>query len=246
MKPTFFQQINDGSNEQIICFPYLGGYINAFTDIASYLDDSLDIWGLNPPGHGSCSLQPLETITEMVELCERELHDILAKKCTFFGYSMGGIVAYFLAQKILRSDHSHVEDIQLVLASCNPPNDFEERQYSHLSDDGLIDHLLSYNGIPEELTHEKSLLEYFLPAFRADFKVLENAGQVNTTPIAAPTHVLWGEDDPIVSLESVTQWSDYVHDPIHIIPIENGSHMFIHDKTDMLAHQLNDIVSGFR
>src|SRR5699024_8389992 len=113
---------------------------------------------------------------------------------------MGGVVVYFVAQKILQSEDSDVENIQLVLASCNPPNNFKDRNYSELFDDDLIDHLILYNGIPEELIHDRSLIEYFLPVFRADFTVLESASNEQWTPLPVSTHVLWGEYDPIVPL----------------------------------------------
>src|SRR5699024_8822392 len=174
------------------------------------LDDDLELWAPNPPGHGTCSLKPKETLPALVDLYVHELKNILKKKCTFFGYSMGGVVAYFVAQRMLSSKDSDVEDIQLVLASCNPPNTFKNRKCSELVDDDLIDHLLSYNGIPEELIHDKSLIEYFMPVFRADFAVLESASKEAWTPLQISAHVLWGEDDPIVSLDSAANWTNYI------------------------------------
>ena len=95
------------------------------------------------------------------------------------------------------------------------------------------------------MVHERSLLHYFLPVFRADFSVLESSSEEQWTTLPVNTYLLWGEDDPIVSLDTITQWANYISGPIQIIPIEKGSHMFIHDKTEFLAHTLDHIISKF-
>ena len=90
-----------------------------------------------------------------------------------FGHSMGGIIAFLLAQRIIKCDDCPSKPKALVLSACNAPMEFDHKHYSVLSDDDLIKHLFSYNGISEELLGEKSLINYFLPVYRSDFRLLE-------------------------------------------------------------------------
>lgn len=243
MNNKLFYRLKAGSEEkQVICFPYLGGYANSFLDLSNALGEDVELWALNPPGHGGCAMQPLEDIEVLLDLYEKEIQEILRPNCVFFGHSMGGIMAYFLTQHLLQSQNSLAESITLVLSSCNTPSDFQGKNYSNLSNDNLIDHLISYDGIPEELINEKNLLEFFLPIFRADFKVLETSATHDYTPLNIPVYVLWGESDKIVPIESIAQWSKYFRNEVNLIPIENGSHMFIYDKANVVAKHLEDII----
>ncbi|REK54687.1 MAG: thioesterase [Thermobacillus sp.] len=219
---------------QIICFPYLGGYANSFLNLADKLDDSYELWALNPPGHGSCRKPPAEDMTALLDLIIGELKSILRPGGMLFGHSMGGMVAYFLAQRLTESCHP-----TLILSACTTPA--ETRRVSHLPDDRLIEHLASYGGIPQELMHERSLLHFFLPVFRADFKVLESASSLNRTPLACPAYLLWGGQDRIVPLSAMLRWTDYFSGVVHLVPVRDGGHMFISDNTEAVADILGRI-----
>ncbi len=243
MENKIFHQLKIGKGkQQLICFPYLGGYANSFFELAGKLDEDIEVWAANPPGHGGCSLEPLVDINSLLELYFEELKTVIKPQSVFFGHSMGGVIAYFLAQSILGSEKYTVKPAALVLSACNTPCDFKTKTYSSLSDDKLIEHLISYDGISEELINEKSLLEFFLPVYRADFKVLETSSARDLKPMEIPVYFMWGEKDKIVPIDSTVQWLRYFKNEINIIPIEEGSHMFIYDKSTVVAEHLKDIV----
>ncbi|MHB8062130.1 MAG: thioesterase II family protein [Ruminiclostridium sp.] len=244
MGNKIFHQLKKGDGKrQIICFPYLGGYANSFYELSSKLSEDIELWTVNPPGHGGCTLEPLEDINSMLDLYYEELQTIIKSDSVFFGHSMGGIVAYFLAQRIFSSEEYTVKPGTLVLSACNSPCCFQDNTYSCLPDDKLIEHLILYNGILEQLTNEKSLLEFFLPVYRADFKVLETSSTLDYKPIGIPVYFMWGERDKIVPIDSVTQWLRYFKNEINIIPIDEGKHMFINDKATVVADHLENIIS---
>jgi external thioesterase TEII len=243
MKKNIFHQLKTSEGgRQLICFPYLGGYANSFFELTSILGEDLDVWAANPPGHGVCNLEPMQDIKILLDLYCEELLSILKPDSVFFGHSMGGIVAYFLAQRILNSDEFTTKSITLILSACNTPSDFKTKQYSKLSNDDLIEHLISYDGISDELINEKSLLEYFVPIFRADFNVLETSATLDYKPLDIPIYFLWGENDKIVPFDSIIHWSKYFVNELTIIPIENGTHMFIQDKVNAVAEHLVEIM----
>ena len=63
-----------------------------------------------------------------------------------------------------------------------------------------------YGGIPPELRGNRTLLDLFLPALRADLEVYENFPLASITPLNVPILALGGEQDPVVSRSEVLGW----------------------------------------
>lgn len=244
MKELICHQLRKGNgNKQIICFPYLGGYANSFNDFTSEIEEDIDIWSINPPGHGRSTRDPFQDLKSMLDLYYVEIKKIIKPNAVFFGHSMGGIIAYFLAQKINEENDYPTKDITLVLSSCNTPYEFKVKSYSKLSNDDLIKQMIKYDGIPEQLIQERRLLEYFLPVFRADFKILENSANYRYTKSNYPVYFIWGDNDQIVPINAAFQWSKFFEKDIKMITIKNGNHMFIHNKANIVARHLEQIVN---
>ena len=242
MDNKVFYQLKQGTDRlQLICFPYLGGYINSFSQLIDELDDTIEVWGANLPGHGSCRLELMTDIKSVVDLYYEKLRPIIKPNSVFFGHSMGGIVAYFLAARIFQSDDYAAKPRALILSACDVPSNFETKVHSTLPDDKLIELLISYDGISDELIHEKSLLAYFIPIYRADFKVIEDSAKRAFRPIDIPAYFLWGEEDKIAPLSSIVQWLNYFKNEIKIIPIKHAAHMFVHNYPAVVAGHLETI-----
>jgi external thioesterase TEII len=243
MKNSVFYKLKSGKNQQLICFPHLGGYTNSYLDLANKTNIDVEIWAANPPGHGGSNDKPIEDINSLLNLYYRELKKIIRPNCVFLGHSMGGIVAYLLINKIVDSAECSSKPKQLILSAANIPSYFIDKQYSKFSNDELIKHLMTYNGIPDEVTDKKSLLKYFLPILRADFMILESISLIdNIQPLDISVYFLWGEKDQIVPIDTVIQWSKYFLTNINLIPIKNGSHMFIRDQINIVAQKLEAII----
>lgn len=237
----FYQLKKSEGEQQIICFPYLGGFKNSFYNLGNAFNKEIDIWAANPPGHGGSKLNLIEDINELVDLYYTELKDIIKPQCIFFGHSMGGVIAYFLTQKIISLNEYKYKPKSLVLSACSTPSDFYIKKYSNLSDDELINQLSSYGGIPTEILDEKDFLNCLLPVFRADYRILESASKCDYINLDVPTYLLWGEKDKIVTIDLVTQWSNYFNNVLEIIPIKDGNHMFIYDKASIIVNHLQNI-----
>ncbi|WP_186785857.1 thioesterase II family protein [Paenibacillus agilis] len=243
MKNNLFQLIKPGNgNNQVICFPYLGGNVYAYNQFANSLHDDVEVWAVNPPGHGGDTNALIADIHTLLDLYFEQLITIIKPQAILFGHSMGGIIAYLLAQKLHNTRDYDLAQMKLVLSACNPPNEYEMNKYTSLTNDKLIEHLISYGGVPEELIHEKNILEFLLPTIRADYGVLETASTLEIQPIRIPTYYFWGENDSIVPVDSITSWLSYFDNELQVIPIENGSHMFISAHADVVAHQMEQII----
>lgn len=91
---TFFKS-KEGSKGQLICFPYLGGYVNSFNEIVRAMPEDVEIWVANPPGHFGSQLELISDIHELISLYYQEISKIIRPGSVFLGHSMGGVVSYF-------------------------------------------------------------------------------------------------------------------------------------------------------
>lgn len=241
MNNKIFHQLKEGYDKQLICFPYLGGYINSYFKLANYLSDKIEVWSSNPPGHGSSSSEPLRDVHSLLDLYFCELKKIVKSPYILFGHSMGAIVAYFLAQKIFNSAQYPIKPTALVLSASNTPAYFDDKKISALPNDKLIERILIDGGIRDVIIKEKTLVEYFIPIYRADFMILESAAMLDYEPLDVPVYFLWGENDKIVSFDEIIKWSNYFINKINLIPVKNGNHMFIDDQTNTIAKKIDYI-----
>lgn len=241
MKKEVFYPLTQEGNTQLICFPYLGGHLNSFSNLANNLKN-VEVWSAIPPGHGGSSAPLLKNLDSLVNVYYREMKDIIEPNCILFGHSMGAIVAYFLLQKILQSTHPGNKPKAIILSACTTPAHFEGKYHSAMPDQELIAHLHAYGGIPDEVFKEKSLIEYFLPVYRADFMILEQASRNSFEPLDIPAYYLWGECDQIVSFDEPIRWTRYFTKVIQLIPIKNAPHMFIDSNIETVTEKIQWII----
>ena len=230
-----FYRLSQG-DRQAICFPYLGGYANAFGKLASLLDGRVELWAANPPGHGGSNAALVEDIDDLVEGYAMEVSKIIRPECVFLGHSMGGTVAYFLARRLAEGCGAGAAGPSAVIISaCGAPSIFKDIQYSRLPGRELVEKIMTYGAMPKEVLDEPDFLEALLPVFRADYRVLESAAQKDPRPLGTPTYLLWGQKDDAVPLDALLQWKKYLkHGPI-VWPIKGAEHMFIHSMADEVA-----------
>jgi external thioesterase TEII len=220
----------------------LGGYVNSYYLLAQSLDDSIDVWAANPPGHGGSTTEALSDIQILVDAYFEQLKTHIKPGCVFFGHSMGAVVAYFLLQKIMDSDLYPIKPVGIILSACNPPSFFIDPKISSLSHQDFIAHMHSYCVIPEAIIKEQSLMDYFLPVFRADFSVLESAAYSDYKRLNLPVYYIWGDEDNIVPFDAVIQWSKYFKREIKLMTINHGKHMFIHQQVNFVARTIEQIL----
>ena len=240
-----------GGSNQLICFPYLGGYSNSFIELANELklDDGTEILAINPPGHGPDTQTPFDDINKMLDVYCAEIQKKIKQNCTFFGYSMGGIIAYFTAQRLLRQGNNCCASLSLIISSSNTPQEYGGKKYSSMSDDELLEQMISYGGFPEDILREKELLTCFLPVFRADFRVMETASELEYEKLDIPIYIFLGDNDKSVPFNSLIQWNRYFKRDMSICLIKCGSHMMIHEQVSSVARMIERILglnSNFR
>lgn len=245
MTKEMFMLLKEGTTcPQIVCFPYLGGYSTTFYETANELGDEYEIWSAVPPGHGISKVELIEDIDQLVDRYYNELKDILKPDSCLLGYSMGGVIAYYVAQRFLEDESVEVKPKALIISACGAPRAIKGENNSLLSDKNLVKKLISYGAMPKEFLEEEELIQMFVPAFRADYRVLESAAEKKPEKLPLKAYMVWGEHDAIEPMANLLLWQEYLADGFTIVPVKDAEHMFISQKLDSFVKVIENIVSG--
>ncbi|MEE0931172.1 MAG: alpha/beta fold hydrolase [Acutalibacteraceae bacterium] len=246
MENSLFVQIKKGgSGKQVVFFPYLGGYVTAFNELIDKMDDDIEIWVANPPGHGISGLELIEDMTELVDVYYNEILKIMGDECYFFGHSMGGNIAYFLAKKICNSEKCDINPKGLIISASAPPLTMSGQKYSELPDSELMDIISGYGALPDELLEDSVLMSMLAPIFRADYKILETGSEIKIdTPLNLESYLIWGDLDKVEPINLLSKWLKYFDCKLTVLPVKNAGHMLINSHSKEVAEYVKKIMTG--
>jgi external thioesterase TEII len=231
------QQLSSSStNVQLICFPFAGGYSATFRPLQPLLQDHCDLLVAEPPGHGSNRMPLVERLETLVDIYLEALIPQLGKPLVLFGHSMGGLVVYRLAQKL---EQRGIFPEAVIISAVQPPHT-RRKTLTHLDDGAFLDYVIDIGGVPAELVKAREVLEYFLPAIRADYKALETFEHTDHSLLQAPVHILNGEKDEPCMQDAAgwRQWTKRIR--FHTF---QGGHMFLLSETERVAKTIQSILS---
>ena len=210
---------------RLFCFPYAGGGVPVFRSWPQALPD-IEIWIANLPGRGSRFSEGLLTsMPDLVEALARHLPLSDGRPFAFLGHSMGARVAFELARVLRR--RRRTLPAHLFVAACPAPQLPPRPPAHNLPPDAFLAELQRRGGIPDEILSEPKLLHLLLPIVRADLMLYETAVYRDEPPLICPITALSGQEDPIVSSESLSAWSVQTSGAFQqmILP---GDHFFLH------------------
>ncbi len=244
MKKVFFKT-NDKSGRQIVMFPYLGGSGASLFKLAKELDErsDCDIFVAFPPGHMGSEIELYNNLEDLLELYCTHVKDILKPNSIFFGHSMGGVIAYYLAKRLWE----YVPELKpaSIILSASPAPDFMFGKNLSTSDDAiLLKEMERLGGTPEELLENRELLDYFLPIFRADYKILEDASKISPQSLNIPAEFILCYKDEMTQVKNLLQWKKYINEAcmIRTMP-EDAGHMYLTKYADLVADMICDYMN---
>ncbi|RPF22276.1 thioesterase II family protein [Myceligenerans xiligouense] len=227
---------------QIVMFPFLGGFGASFNGLTGTLEEDWDVWTVNPPGHGSSTLPPVHRLDDLVDLYLGNLRDVLKPGAVFFGHSMGSVVAYHvLLAMAADAGFAGRRPTDLVLSASAAPRHLPVQGYGALPEDELIRHLRSFGTFPEEVVQDADLMAMLVPAFRADYQVLEDARRRPVTLLDVRTRLILGALDSQTPAGSTEAWQDYLAAPIRHHLLADQGHMYVLDAPARVGRILDEL-----
>jgi surfactin synthase thioesterase subunit len=221
---------------RLFTFPFAGGGPSIYRSWPQQISDSIEVISMHYPGRESrFSETPVHSMRELVEgICEA-IDELLDLPFSFFGCSMGGVVAFETATEIKRITGKQPE--KFIVAAGKAPGYTVKNPLHTMTDERLIETISSYGGIPEGVLKNRELLRLFLPVFRADFSVYETYQYDGEKRLDAPVMAYYGLEDRFVGEENVKLWASFTTRECRQRAFPGG-HFFISQNRDLLIQSL--------
>ncbi|MFT2791324.1 thioesterase II family protein [Serratia sp. T13T92] len=222
----------------IICFPYAGGGKSSFDILKKHLSCGAKVLSLTYSGRESesDSAKSASCFNRMLEELKSQLSHIDAP-ITFFGHSMGAIVAYELT--VILSNQLNIR--KLVVSACKPPKLFvNSRVFSEHSDDGFRK-IVDLGGIPQIIAGNPTRLKEAKSRLANDLRLLANYKRQNYPKIHCAIHALAATDDSLASENEMLSWKNYTLNEFKSTTFK-GDHFYFRNKSKEVAHLISQLI----
>jgi surfactin synthase thioesterase subunit len=159
------------------------------------------------PGRGRRLHEAAESNLDTLaaRLCD-ELGTHLPARYALFGHSMGGLLAYRIAQRLYAERRPL--PVALLVSACAAPSRQDWKRYAdkttHAS---LVGELRKQNGTPEEVFESPELLAMTLDLLGSDYRACASFRYQRLLPLPLPIHVFGGREDEIHS-DKLDAWRE--------------------------------------
>jgi medium-chain acyl-[acyl-carrier-protein] hydrolase len=225
---------------KLFCFPYAGGSANVYVRWKKYLHPEIELQPVELAGRGKRIHSPLyRDVNEATEdVYDRIKKDIAHSSYALFGHSLGGTIAYELAQKIAHTNYR--QPLHVFISGHGAPHIErpDEKKYHLMRDDQFKKELLELGGTPPEFFESPELMAFFLPVLKNDFRIAETqVCKKEIRPLDTDITIFLGKEDDMVAEES-DGWKHHTKGICSIHYFEGG-HFFLHNESQRLAERIS-------
>lgn len=192
---------------RMFCFPYAGGSATRiYGDWRSGLPGRVDVVPMEIPGRGARIVEePVGSVAELVEDALPRLLPATDRPFVLFGHSLGAMVAYELAGRLV--DRYGLAPELVCLSGLSAPDTPRKPDLDHLlPDPEFRARLRQLGGTPHEILDDDELMEVLLPVLRADFGAADTWRPVDGASLPCPLAVFGGADDPEAPPATLAGW----------------------------------------
>lgn len=232
---------------KLFCFPYAGGSAMIFNKWKSYLNINcgIELIPVELAGRGRRIQEPLYTdLNDAVEDLYQIINiESLTGPYAFFGHSLGGLLAYELAQKIKKLDIP--QPLHLFFSGRGAPNIArnEDKKYHLMDNDEFRLKVIELGGTPPEFFDHPELVEIFLPLLRNDFKLAETNMECEIAPFDIDITVFIGKEDHEITAEQTNSWKLHSKGTCTLHYFD-GDHFFLHKEVSGISKAIKNVLKG--
>lgn len=231
------------ADSRLFCFPFAGGAAATYRLWPAGLPASVEVCALAYPARAHrLRERPVDHMPALVEQIVDALLPWLDKPFSFFGHSMGAIVA---AETIRTLEALAAPLPSHFFASARGPAHLPRKEslLHVLPDDELVRELdRRYGGVPREVMEHKELMDLLVPGLRGDLQALELHSPAMRAPLPCPVTVFGGTTDRHVSLDDLRAWRSETLSPLRVRQFEGG-HFFIDSARETLLADVSATLS---
>jgi surfactin synthase thioesterase subunit len=211
---------------KIIVFPFAGGSKYSFSFLKQVLPSCLDLVVLEYPGRGARISEPLLSDINLVmeDALANVIKEIGTGDYVIYGHSMGGLVGYLICKEIHKLQVR--PPLKLVVSGCSAPSERKTEKTHLLTTELFWQKVLELGGVPEDVSKDQSLIEFFVPILKSDFKALDNF-RYQRGDLSVPIDVFYGTEE-IEDVQQMTRWRHETSNQVNVYGLK-GDHFFIFD-----------------
>lgn len=213
---------------RLIAFHHAGGNASFYQPWLKELQalDWIEFVAVQLPGRGRRMAEPpVSELPALLDEMAEGLAELLDAPHVLFGFSMGAILAFELAQR--RQRQALRMPLALVLAGRGAPRQVRPAiTRGAFTRDMIVRELERLGGTDPVLLQDGPFLDVFMRTFQADFAIADSHYCAIPEPLQCLMHVWGGADDPEVPIERLCRWIDFAGERFdsHIFP---GGHFFV-------------------
>jgi medium-chain acyl-[acyl-carrier-protein] hydrolase len=218
---------NPAAGCRLFCFPYAGGSASIYRQWNGSPFDAVEICPIQIPGRENRTSE--KPFTKLLPLA-KALADVfpLDRPFAFFGHSAGALLCFEIARELRR--RGEPLPFHLFASGCSAPQLCPSRPPRfNLKRDELITEMRKLGGTPEEVLNNDELLDFVLPALRADFALLDTYIYRDEKAFDFTITALSGQADLEVDHWEVVQWSTQTDQQFRHRQFPGG-HFFLHEE----------------
>jgi surfactin synthase thioesterase subunit len=219
----------------IFFLPFAGASKYSYNGFISKAPEPIRPIAVELPGRGSRYREDLLfDIGRQVDDVYDQIKDLLHEPYAIYGHSMGSLIGYLLARKIVRLNLRKPE--RLFFSGCTAPSlKPGNTAHSLLPRDAFYGKIREYGGCPDEMLNNSDLMVFFEPILRADFQAVESFRYTPEEPFDMPIDIFLGTEENITA-ENALAWQKETTAKISVSRFA-GRHFFIFDhEKELMEH----------
>jgi|SRR5271165_5651679 len=215
------------AQSRLFCLPYAGIGATVYSHWQRQLPASVEVVAIHLPGRDERlressfrRLDPLlDALAEVLEQC-------LDLPYAFYGHSLGGLIAYYLTQRFVRTGEKL--PAHLFIGASRAPHLPNPHPPIHtLPRVQLAEHVgRRYGEIPPAILADRELMDIVIPIIQADMELLETVQYRPAEPLAVPISAFAGETDREIAFAEVAAWREHTRSRFSCEPLP-GDHFFL-------------------
>lgn len=230
---------------RLFCFPYAGGGASVFHSWRTFLDSNgVELCCVQLPGRETRFREALVTsMDELIALVCNGLSSYLDRPFSFFGHSMGTIVAFELTLELARRGLALPQ--WLLMSGAPPPHRRPGAWLHSLPSGEFIDAVARrYSGLPAEVLTNRDLLDAVMPILRADFELIEKYHYKPAQTLGVKIAAFGGRQDTSVAPAELPNWRDLTALPEFFqIMLFEGDHFFLNQQRRQLLTEIARVLA---
>ena len=225
---------------RLVIFPHAGGSASYFRPMEQFLHPQIDVLAGQYPGRQDRRREPcLTSVNALVDGVLPALKQLTGCPLALFGHSLGASVAFEAARRL----HALDIPVHTLFASGRPgPRAHRDLGWHRVGDAAFLQEIQRLNGTDARLLEDPEIVEFVLPALRADYRAAElyvyHPGPLLDCPIVA----LHGDMDDFVPDFDVADWR---HETTSSFRLErfSGGHFYLVDHWKAIAALVGEAFS---